>query len=156
MAKLSICHPNELSEQDFENLRGTELMEALVRNRMKITFDDNADEDAAYELIHTWLNENCKSNFYITSLDDYLMLYIEHENELLAFKMFFEQAEMPDYIVKSPPIPIIPTIKNRWSDPNSYHSYKYEIAKSCEDILKDNGISNADIVRQMIDNLRSK
>jgi len=47
MAKLSIHHPNVLSEKDFENLRGTSLMETLVRNRMQITFSDDADDDAA-------------------------------------------------------------------------------------------------------------
>ncbi len=104
MAKLSIRHPNELSEIDFENLRGTTLMETLVRNRMEITLVEPlmlssmvASQDSAYAFIHTWLTENCKSNFYIDAPDDLIfMIYIENECELLACKMAFEQEEIPD------------------------------------------------------------
>ena len=152
MAKLSIFHPNELSEKDFENLRGTSLMETLVRNRMAITFDDDADDDAAYTIVHTWLNENCKSNFYITmdSVSEYMMLYIEHENELLAFKMFFEQAEIPDYI--STPMPTISS-KHRHNyypshDVSKRYTHDIEKFESWSN-TKDTGVDLVDIIRKM-------
>lgn len=149
MAKLSIFHPNELSEKDFENLRGTSLMETLVRNRMAITFDDDADDDAAYTIVHTWLNENCKSNFYITmdSVSEYMMLYIEHENELLAFKMFFEQAEIPDYIA---PAITNKHINNRYASTTISKRYTHDI-ESFESWsnTKDTGVDLVDIIRKM-------
>ena len=66
MPSYSIDNPKQLTREEFESLRGTNLHEAMFRNRVRVRVEGgSSDKASAFKNIEEWLKDRAQSHFFV-------------------------------------------------------------------------------------------